>query len=99
VVLPGWVLSLRFQPAARMGEFPLVVDAFVVLAFILMVFEFVLPLLKARLSDSMSVLGTSSVALSSRCCLPGWEFCAGARSRRAGAAFSGSGFTMLLVCS
>src|SRR6267378_249205 len=52
VVLPGWVLVVAgFSQPLEWAEFPLVVDAFVVLAFILMVFEFVLPFLKARLSD------------------------------------------------
>jgi cytochrome c oxidase cbb3-type subunit I/II len=52
VVLPGWVLvAAGFSQPLEWAEFPLVVDAFVVLAFLLMVFEFVLPFLKARLSD------------------------------------------------
>src|SRR3984893_7454902 len=52
VILPGWVLvAAGFSQPLEWAEFPLVVDAFVVLAFILMVFEFVLPFLKARLSD------------------------------------------------
>src|SRR5216684_7829552 len=52
VVLPGWVLvAAGFSQPLEWAEFPLVVDAFVVVAFILMVFEFVLPFLKARLSD------------------------------------------------
>jgi cytochrome c oxidase cbb3-type subunit I/II len=52
VVLPGWVLvAAGFSQPLEWAEFPLVVDAFVVLAFILMVLEFVLPFLKARLSD------------------------------------------------
>src|ERR1700739_1785472 len=52
VVLPGWVLVLAgFSQPLEWAEFPLVVAAFVVLAFILMVFEFVLPFLRARLSD------------------------------------------------
>jgi len=52
VVLPGWVLvAAGFSQPLEWAEFPLVVDAFVVLAFILMVFEFVLPFLRARLSD------------------------------------------------
>ena len=52
VVLPGWVLvAAGFSQPLEWAEFPLVVAAFVVLAFILMVFEFVLPFLKARLSD------------------------------------------------
>ena len=52
VVLPGWVLvAAGFSQPLEWAEFPLVVDAFVVLAFILMVCEFVLPFFKARLSD------------------------------------------------
>src|ERR1700675_3209847 len=52
VVLPGWVLvAAGFSQPLEWAEFPLVVDAFVVLAFILMVFQFVLPFLKAWLSD------------------------------------------------
>src|ERR1700694_2175628 len=52
VVLPGWVLvAAGFSQPLEWAEFPLVVDAFVVLAFILMVFEFVLPFLRARLAD------------------------------------------------
>jgi cbb3-type cytochrome c oxidase subunit I len=52
VVVPGWVLvAAGFSQPLEWAEFPLVVDAFVVLAFIVMVFEFVLPFLKARLSD------------------------------------------------
>jgi len=52
VVLPGWVLVCAgFSQPLEWAEFPLIVDFFVVLAFVLMVFEFVLPFLKARLSD------------------------------------------------
>src|SRR4030088_2671034 len=52
VVLPGWVLvAAGFSQPLEWAEFPLVVDAFVVLAFILMVCEFVLPFFKARLSE------------------------------------------------
>jgi cytochrome c oxidase cbb3-type subunit I/II len=52
VVLPGWVLVLNgISKPLEWGEFPHVVDVFVVLAFILMTFEFVLPFLKAPLSD------------------------------------------------
>jgi cytochrome c oxidase cbb3-type subunit I/II len=52
VVLPGWTLVLAgFSQPLEWAEFPLVVATFVVLAFILMVFEFVLPFLRARLSD------------------------------------------------
>jgi len=52
VVLPGWVLvAAGFSQPLEWAEFPLIVDAFVVLAFVLMVFEFVLPFLRARLPD------------------------------------------------
>src|SRR3977135_494923 len=52
VVLPGWVLvAAGFSQPLEWAEFPLIVDAFVVLAFIVMVFQFVLPFLKARLAD------------------------------------------------
>src|SRR3989442_30042 len=52
VVLPGWVLvGAGFSQPLEWAEFPLVVDAFVVVAFIWMVSEFVLPFLKAGLSD------------------------------------------------
>src|ERR1700741_1337530 len=52
VVLPGWVLVLNgISMPLEWGEFPHVVDVFVILAFILMTFEFVLPFLKAALSD------------------------------------------------
>src|ERR1700686_5160778 len=52
VILSGWVLvAAGFSQPLEWAEFPLVVAAFVVLAFILMVFEFVLPFFRARLSD------------------------------------------------
>src|ERR1700730_7893611 len=52
VVLSGWTLvAAGFSQPLEWAEFPLVVAAFVVLDFILMVFEFVLPFLRARLSD------------------------------------------------
>ena len=52
VVLPGWALVLNgISKPLEWGEFPHVVDVFVVLAFIAMTFEFVLPFLKAALSD------------------------------------------------
>src|SRR6202049_863886 len=52
VILSGWVLvAAGFSQPLEWAEFPLVVAAFVVLAFILMVFDFVLPVVKARLSD------------------------------------------------
>src|SRR5579864_2105729 len=52
VILSGWVLvAAGFSQPLEWAEFPLVVAAFVVLAFILMVFEFVLPFFRARPSD------------------------------------------------
>jgi len=45
------LVAAGFSQPLEWAEFPLVVAAFVVLAFILMAFEFVLPFLKARLSD------------------------------------------------
>jgi cytochrome c oxidase cbb3-type subunit I/II len=52
VVLPGWVLvAAGFSQPLEWAEFPLVADVFVVLAFVLMICEFVLPILRARLSD------------------------------------------------
>ena len=51
VVLPGWLLVLcGFSQPLEWGEFPLVVDAFVVLALIASVAQFALPLLKTKLS-------------------------------------------------
>lgn len=51
VVLPGWLLVLAgFSQSIEWGEFPLIVDAFVVVAFIMMIIQFAVPLLKANLS-------------------------------------------------
>ncbi|MCC6979435.1 MAG: cbb3-type cytochrome c oxidase subunit I [Candidatus Melainabacteria bacterium] len=51
VVLPGWVLVLMgISQPLEWGEFPLIVDAFVVLAFVVSTIQFVVPLLKAKLS-------------------------------------------------
>jgi len=51
VVLPGWLLVLSgFSQPLEWGEFPLVVDAFVVLAFIASVAQFALPLLRTKLT-------------------------------------------------
>lgn len=51
VVLPGWVLVLfGFSQPLEWGEFPLIVDAFVVIAFALSAVQFALPLLKTKLS-------------------------------------------------
>jgi cytochrome c oxidase cbb3-type subunit I/II len=52
VVLPGWVLVLAgFSQPLEWAEFPIVVDVFVVLAFILMTIEFVIPFIRVRSSD------------------------------------------------
>ncbi len=51
VLLPGWGLVLAgYSQALEWAEFPLVIDAFVVLSLILSVAQFVVPILKARLS-------------------------------------------------
>ncbi len=51
VVLPGWLLVLAgFSQPLEWGEFPLIVDAFVVLAFVLSIVQFAVPLLKTKLS-------------------------------------------------
>ncbi|MBX9724540.1 MAG: cbb3-type cytochrome c oxidase subunit I, partial [Candidatus Obscuribacterales bacterium] len=51
VLLPGWGLVLAgYSQALEWAEFPLVIDAFVVLSLILSVAQFVVPVLKARLS-------------------------------------------------
>lgn len=52
VVLPGWLLVLAgFSQPLEWGEFPLIVDAFVVVAFLASVAQFAIPLLKTRLSS------------------------------------------------
>jgi cytochrome c oxidase cbb3-type subunit I/II len=52
VVVPGWVLVMAgFSQPLEWAEFPLIVDAFVVLAFALMVAQFVTPFLRARTSE------------------------------------------------
>jgi len=51
VVLPGWALvMLGFSQPLEWGEFPLIVDAFVVLAFIMSVAQFAIPLLRSKIS-------------------------------------------------
>lgn len=52
VVLPGWVLVLAgFSQPLEWAEFPLVVDAFVVLAFVLSIIQFAIPLVRTRISE------------------------------------------------
>jgi len=63
---PGWCWLLPVSASRSSGGVSVVVDAFVVLAFILMVFEFVLPFLKLALRLYVSawyIIGGSS----SRC--------------------------------
>lgn len=51
IVLPGWLLvSAGISQPLEWGEFPLVIDAFVVVAFVMMIVQFVIPLLRAKLS-------------------------------------------------
>jgi cbb3-type cytochrome c oxidase subunit I len=52
VVIPGWVLvHAGFSQALEWAEFPIIVDVFVVFAFVLMVIQFVLPFFRHRVSD------------------------------------------------
>jgi len=84
----GYWLPAGFSQPLEWAEFPLVVDAFVVLAFILMVSEFVLPFVRARLSDLLCqrlVHHRRHYLHDAR--LPGREFCAGAHSRCPGRSF------------
>jgi cbb3-type cytochrome c oxidase subunit I len=51
LVLPGWLLVMAgFSQPLEWAEFPLITDAFVVLAFVLMAIQFVVPLLRVRFS-------------------------------------------------
>jgi cytochrome c oxidase cbb3-type subunit I/II len=52
VVVPGHVLvQAGFSQPLEWAEFPLIIDAFVVLAFVLMVVQFVVPFFRVRLSE------------------------------------------------
>jgi cbb3-type cytochrome oxidase subunit 1/cbb3-type cytochrome oxidase cytochrome c subunit/mono/diheme cytochrome c family protein len=52
VVVPGHILvQAGYSQPLEMAEFPIVTDVFVMLAFVLMVVQFVLPLFSARLSE------------------------------------------------
>jgi cytochrome c oxidase cbb3-type subunit I/II len=52
VVLPGWILvCLGFSQPLEWAEFPIIVDVFVILAFLLMLVQFVLPLLHVPAGD------------------------------------------------
>jgi len=52
VVLPGWILVCAgFSQPLEWAEFPLIVDVFVILAFLLMLVQFVLPLLRVPAGD------------------------------------------------
>jgi cytochrome c oxidase cbb3-type subunit I/II len=57
VVLPGWVLVCAgFSQPLEWAEFPMIVDVFVILAFILMLIEFVRPFLRVS-AGSLYVTG------------------------------------------
>ena len=52
VVLPGWVLvCMGFSQPLEWAEFPMIVDVFVILAFLLMLVQFVKPFLKVPAGD------------------------------------------------
>jgi cytochrome c oxidase cbb3-type subunit I/II len=52
VVLPGWILvCMGFSQPLEWAEFPIIVDVFVILAFLLMLVQFVLPLLRVPAGD------------------------------------------------
>jgi cbb3-type cytochrome c oxidase subunit I len=52
VVIPGWVLvQLGVSQPLEWAEFPVVIDVFVVLAFVLMVIQFVLPFFRRGVAD------------------------------------------------
>jgi cytochrome c oxidase cbb3-type subunit I/II len=52
VVLPGWVLvCMGFSQPLEWAEFPIIVDVFVILAFVLMLIQFVKPFLKVPAGD------------------------------------------------
>lgn len=52
VVLPGWVLvAAGFSQPLEWAEFPLVVDAFVIVAFVLAVVQFVIPFFRTKLAE------------------------------------------------
>ncbi|HTU22627.1 MAG TPA: cbb3-type cytochrome c oxidase subunit I [Gemmataceae bacterium] len=52
VVIPGWALvQAGISQPLEWGEFPIITDVFVVLAFVLMAAQFVLPFFRTRLAD------------------------------------------------
>jgi cbb3-type cytochrome c oxidase subunit I len=52
VVLPGWILVCAgFSQPLEWAEFPIIVDQFVILAFLLLLVQFVLPLLRVPAGD------------------------------------------------
>jgi cbb3-type cytochrome c oxidase subunit I len=52
VVLPGWILVCAgFSQPLEWAEFPIIVDVFVILTFLLMLVQFVLPLLRVPAGD------------------------------------------------
>ena len=91
VVLPGWILVCAgFSQPLEWAEFPIIVDVFVILAFLLMLVQFVMPLLRVPAGDLYisgwyitGGLVFTSLAYPIGNLVP--EFAAGAK----GAAFSG----------
>jgi cbb3-type cytochrome oxidase subunit 1/mono/diheme cytochrome c family protein len=52
VVIPGWILvQAGISQPLEWGEFPIITDVFVVLAFVLMAAQFVLPFFRTRFAD------------------------------------------------
>jgi cytochrome c oxidase cbb3-type subunit I/II len=52
LVIPGWVLvQIGISQPLEWGEFPLIIDAVVIVAFVLTAVQFVLPFLRGRLPD------------------------------------------------
>ena len=52
VVLPGWILVCAgFSQPLEWAEFPIIVDLFVILAFVLMLVQFVVPILRVPAGD------------------------------------------------
>src|SRR5258708_20434646 len=52
VVLPGWILVCAgFSQPLEWAEFPIIVDLFVILAFVLMLVQFIRPILRVPAGD------------------------------------------------
>ena len=95
VVLPGWMLVLAgFSQPLEWAEFPLVIDAFVMLALVLATIQFLPPFFRAASKTSTSPAGTSSAGWSSRCSPTRWATSSPSSCRaRAARPSAGCGFT------